>query len=304
MQTADARRFSEASLCPSAKNKVASSVDVGWTSLLLEHHRIEATVEHETTPTPDQTIIVLTRGQMELAARHEGHWYTAEYQVGSAGLTPGGVASHIRLDARGPSRSLELANLYIPPRFFAESAERYRAAGQPFRDEPLCSLGFHDPTIAHAVFALLQAMAAGMPDLYAETVAQWLATHLLSTHTTWRAPAAPERSPGVISDQRLARVVEYMTLHFAEPLNLERLAREAGISKFHFAHLFRERTGMTPHRYLVQLRMDAARRMLTSTELTVSEIAAACGYDSPAHFGAAFQSRYKQTPGSFRRQHS
>src|SRR5690606_32758578 len=107
---------------------------------------------------------------------------------------------------------------------------------------------------------------------------------------SWRM-ASTDRSPGIITDQRLARVVEFMTMHFAESLSLDRLAREAGISKFHFAHLFRSRTGMTPHGFLVQLRMDAARRMLTTTDLTVSEIAASCGYANAAHFGAAFQRR-------------
>lgn len=278
---------------------VASSLDTGWTSLLLEHHRLDQTVEYETTSTPDQSIFLVTRGQLNLAARDGGAWRKAVHDVGSAGLTPGGAVSHLRIGARSPSTAVELATLFVPPRFFAEAADHYRAAGQPFREETLFSLGFRDPTTADAILALLRAMSAGMPDLYAETLAQWLATHLLSTHASWAMPAT-DRSPGVITDQRLARVVEYMSVHFAEPLRLEQLAREAGISKFHFAHLFRERTGMTPHRYLVQLRMDAARRMLASTGLTVSEIAAACGYDSPAHFGAAFQRRHGQTPGAFR----
>ena len=280
---------------------VASSLDTGWTSLLLEQHRLDLdqAVEYETRSTPDQSIFLLTRGQMDLASRDGGAWRKSVYEVGSAGLTPGGVVSHLRLGVRPPSTALELATLFVPPQFFAEAADHYRVAGQSFRDESLSSLGFRDPTTADAIFALVRAMGAGMPDLYAETLAQWLATHLLSTHAAWGMPAT-DRSPGVITDQRLARVIEYMSVHFAEPLRLEQLAREAGISKFHFAHLFRERTGMSPHRYLVQLRMDAARRMLTATALTVSEIAAACGYESPAHFGAAFQRRYLQSPGVFR----
>jgi AraC-like DNA-binding protein len=43
--------------------------------------------------------------------------------------------------------------------------------------------------------------------------------------------------------------------------------------------------------------------MLTSTDLTVAEIAASCGYESPAHFGAAFQRRYEESPGAFRAKH-
>jgi AraC family transcriptional regulator len=301
--SAAARSFSEASLCSSNENRIASSLDAGWTSVLLEHQRTIGTIDYVTKPTPDQTLLVITRGRLDLATRGSGRWWKHTHEVGSAALTPSGTSAEHRLEPRGTSRSVEAALLYIPQHFFTEAADHYRAAGQSFREEPLCSLGFHDATVAHSVFALLRAMDGGAPDLYAETVAQWLATHLLSTHTSWRLPSSPDRSPGLVSDQRLARVIDFMTIHFAESLSLERLAREAGISKFHFAHLFRERTGMTPHRYLVQLRMDAARRMLTTTELTVSEIAAACGYETPAHFGAAFQRRHKQSPGTYRAHH-
>jgi AraC family transcriptional regulator len=297
------RRFSEASMCSSSASRLATSLDVGWTSVLLEHHRTEGLVDHRPKPTPDQSLFILTRGQLDLAARHGGRWCKTVYEVGSAGLTPGGMPAEFRLEARGPSRTIDLANLFLPPQFLNEAADHYRRAGQPFRDEPLHSMGFHDPVIAQAIASLLRAMAAGAPDLYAETVAQWLATHLLAKHTSWGAVASTDRSPGVITDKRLARVVEYMTIHFADPIDLDRLSREAGMSKFHFAHLFRERTGTSPHRYLVQLRLSAARRMLASTERTVAEIAASSGFDSPAHFGAAFRRRYQETPGAFRAKH-
>lgn len=297
------RWFSEASMCSSTASRLATSLDVGWTSVLLEHHRTESVTDYRPKPTPDQSLFILTRGQADLTARHRGHWRKTAYEVGSAGLTPGGMAAEFRIQARGAARTIDLANLFLPPRFLDEAAEHYRRAGQPFRDEPLCSTGFHDPMIAQAIASLLQAIAAGAPDLYAETVAQWLATHLLAKHTSWGSLLSSDRSPGVISDRRLARVVDYMATHFAEPINLDRLSGEAGMSKFHFAHLFRERTGMTPHRYLVQLRMNEARRLLSTTELTVAEVATSCGYDSPAHFGAAFRRRYEESPGTFRAKH-
>lgn len=289
-------------MCSSSTSRLATSLDVGWTSLLLEHHRTGSVPDYRPKPTPDQSLFILTRGQLDLAARERGRWTKTTYDVGSAGLTPGGMAAEFRLEARG-SRTMDLANLFLPPRFLDEAVDHYRRAGQPFREEPLWSLGFHDPLVAQAIASLLQAMSAGAPDLYAETVGQWLATHLLAKHTSWTAFASRDRSPGVLGDRRLARVVEYMTEHFGEPIDLTRLSREAGMSKFHFAHVFRARTGMTPHRYLVQLRMNAARRMLVSSERTVAEIAAACGYESPAHFGAAFHRRFAASPGAYRAKH-
>ncbi len=290
-------------MCASSSSRLATSLDAGWTSLLLEHHRTESVPDFRPKPTPDQSLFILTRGQLDLAARHRGRWTKSAYEVGSAGLTPGGMAPEFRLDVRGRSRTMDLANLFLPARFVGEAIEHYRRAGQSFREEPLFSLGFHDPLVAQAVASLLQAMSAGAPDLYAETVAQWLATHLLAKHTSWEGLASSDRNPGVISDQRLGRVLDYMATHFAEPIQLDRLSREAGMSKFHFARVFRERTGTSPHRHLVQLRMTEARRLLVSTELTVAEIAAACGYGNAAHFGAAFQHRHETSPGAFRARH-
>lgn len=290
-------------MCSSSASRLATSLDVGWTSILLEHHRTESVLDYRPKPTPDQSLFILTRGELDLAARHRGRWSKTAYEVGSAGLTPGGMAAEYRIEARGRSRTIDLANLFLPPQFLSEAADHYRRAGQSFRAEPLWSIGFHDPVVAQAIASLLRAMATGAPDLYAESVAQWLATHLLAKHASWGDLAEPERGVEVITDRRLARVVEYMSMHFAEPIHLDRLAREAGMSKFHFAHVFRRRTGLSPHRYLVHLRMNAARRMLASTELTVAEVAVACGYESPAHFGTAFQRRYAESPGAYRVRH-
>lgn len=287
-------------MCAGGESRLATSLEVGWTSVLLEHHRTGGTLEYRPKPTPDQSIFVLTRGQLDLSARHGGSWSRTAYEVGSAGLTPGGMAPEMRIEARGTSPTIDLANLFLPQRFFDEAADHYRRAGHRYRDEPLFSIGFHDPVVAHAIASLLDAVGAGAPDLYAETVAQWLATHLLARHAPWSGIAPTDRRHGPIGDRRLARAVDYMTAHFAEPIGLERLAREAGMSKFHFAHVFRERLGTTPHRYLVQLRMNAARSMLATTSRTIAEIAAACGYESAAHFGAAFQRRYGASPGAFR----
>jgi AraC family transcriptional regulator len=298
------RSFSPASLqCERAlpSTKLASSADAGWTSLLIEQHRIDgATEAFETDRTPDQSIVVLTRGQMDLEAFHAGRWHKAVYQVGSVGMTPGGETGRLRWKNRGAAAFSETAHLYVPQLFFDEAAEHYRARGHAHREVALCSLVFHDLTIAQVVSALLRAMADGVPDLYAQTVAQWLAVHLLSAHGAWLDPFDDRRRPGAIADHRLARVLEYMSAHFAEPLRLDRLGREAGVSKFHFARLFRERTGVTPHGYLVQLRMDAACRLLATTDLTVAEVAAACGYATAAHFGSAFRTRFGETPKRFR----
>lgn len=289
--------FSPESLCPHRDYIVASSVDIGWKSLLLEQTRLPHSVEYDTRLTPDPHLFVLTRGTLKLTTRFAGSSQRWAYDAGTAGILPGGNVARLALDLGRSEASVDISQLFVPPRFFEEAAEHYRAAGQHVSAVPDPALGFRDPMVVEAVLSLIRAMANGAPDLYAETFALSIATHLLAP---WRAQVSTERNVGAITDPRLGRVLEYMAVHFAEPLDLARLAREAGVSKFHFARLFRERTGTTPHRHLVDVRLRAAERMLTGTARNVAEIAAACGYENAAHFGAAFGARYGMSPGVFR----
>ena len=303
--TVSAVAFSPASHCPDRRNLIASSAGIGWTSILLERHRLGGgAIESESRHTPDVQLFVLTRGQMQLGARRGAEWHQWAYEPGTAGILEARVGERLRFEPQRPDRELEIAQLFVPELVFDEVADEYRRAGQQVGARPPSSLGFRDATVVDAMSALARAMANGAPNLYAEAFAYALATHLLSEEAAWRRSGSMEpdlRSLGKITDPRLARVLEYMSVHFAEPLDLTRLAREAGVSKFHFARLFRDRTSTTPHRHLVDLRLAAAARMLSGTDRTVGEISAACGYENAAHFGAAFRRRHGTSPGEFRR---
>ncbi|GJG85919.1 AraC family transcriptional regulator [Gemmatimonadetes bacterium T265] len=302
---ANAPTFAPASLrCRDAlpSTVLASSRAAGWTSVLVEHHRVRPTEEpFETRATSDQTLVVMTRGEQALESFNGGVWRRAVYRAGTIGMTPGGKTDRLRRRVGRTTAPFEKLNLYVPPHFFREAAEHYRRAGRRYDDAPPSVLAFHDALVAETVVALARAMAAGAPDLYAQAAAQWLAAHLLAAHGAGPHVDESRRDPGVISDRRLARVVEYMSAHVAEPLTLDRLAAEAGVSKFHFARLFRARTGAPPHAFLVELRVGAARRLLATTDLDVAEVAAACGFARPTHFATAFARRAGVSPTAFRR---
>ena len=306
MSTSDqAFRFSPASLecsrsLPAAI--VASSSACGWTSALVEHHRVEPDGEpFETVPTPDQTIVVMLKGEQDLASLKAGVWRHAAYRAGTVGMTPGGQIDRLRRRPRKRSEPFEKVNLYIPQQVFRDAAECNRRAGRHREVQPLTALAFQDQLVAQTAAALLRGMAAGQPDLYAEAAVHWLAVHLFSTHGG-RSSIEQQGWPGVIADKRLAHVIEYMSAHFADALALEDLAAEAGVSKFHFTRIFRMSTGTTPYDFLIGLRVEAARTLLTSTDLSVAEIAARCGFARAAQLGTLFVQRFGLAPTAYRRQ--
>ena len=79
------------------------------------------------------------------------------------------------------------------------------------------------------------------------------------------------------------------------------IARQAGLSAFHFVRVFKAATGETPHRYLSAMRVQAARRHLEKSTLPVSEIAYLCGFGSPAHLSTAFTRHLGISPTAYRR---
>ena len=279
----------------------ATSVDAGWTSVLIDQHRVYPDEDaFETHPTPDQTIVVMTRGEQEIGSYKGGIWRQAIYRAGTIGMTQSGETDRLQRRVRRWSKPFEKANLYVPQHFFLEAADHYRRAGYRYRDVPLTALAFADPTVSQTVLALLRAMKAGAPDLYAETAVQWLAIHLLSVHGSLCGTPEDRRQIGAIPDKRLARVLDYISNHLSEQLTLGTLAAEAGISKFHFSRLFRESTGDPPHAFVLRLRMEAAQHALATTDIAVAQVAAQCGFANATHFGTAFTKRFGVSPTAYR----
>jgi AraC-like DNA-binding protein len=84
----------------------------------------------------------------------------------------------------------------------------------------------------------------------------------------------------------------------AATITLAELACEAGVSRFQVVRGFVKFTGLTPHAYIVQRRLDAARAMIAAGA-TLANAAAACGFADQSHFNRTFIGRYGMTPGTY-----
>ena len=161
--------------------------------------------------------------------------------------------------------------------------------------------GFRDPLIERIAWAIRDEMIDPAPagKMLVETLASALGAHILRHHSNLkRAPLPAAR--GALDSRRLRRVAEFVEAHLGEDLTLGRLAREACLSPFHFARAFKAATGTAPHRYLTVRRIDRARALIADGELTLAEIADACGFSSQAHFTRSFKRFVGATPGEHR----
>jgi transcriptional regulator GlxA family with amidase domain len=117
---------------------------------------------------------------------------------------------------------------------------------------------------------------------------------------------ATDRQPTVsvgrleFAEPRLAAAIRIMEGSVEEPLSIAGIAARIGLSARAMQTLFVRHVGLTPHAYYLDLRLDAARRLLLQSGLGMAEIAAASGFASASAFSRAFRRRYHATPRGVR----
>ncbi|MEM6439819.1 MAG: GlxA family transcriptional regulator [Pseudomonadota bacterium] len=95
---------------------------------------------------------------------------------------------------------------------------------------------------------------------------------------------------------KLSRVIDLMHAHIEEPLSAAQLADEVQMSTRQLERLFRRYLDRSPKRYYLELRLEKARRLLLQTDMSVINVALACGFTSPSHFSKCYRGHYKRTP--------
>jgi AraC-like DNA-binding protein len=94
--------------------------------------------------------------------------------------------------------------------------------------------------------------------------------------------------------------IQYVQMHYSLPLNVSLLAGMVHVSPAHLAHCFRKKTGTTVMRYVQQVRVDAATRLLATTSDPIANIARTVGFLDPLHFSRVFKKLTGCTPSMLR----
>jgi AraC-like DNA-binding protein len=98
----------------------------------------------------------------------------------------------------------------------------------------------------------------------------------------------------------LRRARDYIDRNYQQPLDLDRLAAVAGVSKFHFARSFEATYGETPIRYLTRRRIERAQDLLRAANLTVTEVCMLVGFSSLGSFSSRFAQLVGESPTTYR----
>jgi len=173
---------------------------------------------------------------------------------------------------------------------------------KPFRSpNPTLRLKEEDRTYAEALLLRAIAEMRSQSDGYEmclKALVVELLVHLARCCGKYTEAVPPEDSP---LHRKVAKITDYIQVHFAEPLTLTHLSETFYISPYYLSRVFKDITGFTFVDYLHHVRMNEAKRLLRETEWKVLRIAGQVGFDSIAYFGRVFKDTVHLSPVQYRR---
>ena len=227
-----------------------------------------------------------------------GTWSANEVKVGDFFLTNSAAPYELRWRATGQA-PFEVMHVYLGLLLLDRATKDVlgQAARRPsFREVS----GGKDQQLSMLLEQFRQELTTQREPsaLLVQGVAQCLAVHILRYYRAENDEVA--RRAQALPAFKLRRVTDLMRSRLSEVFNLKRLAREVGMSEFHFSRMFKHATTFSPSQYFIRLRMAEARRLLRETDRSVIDIGLDVGYSSPSHFAQVFRREIGVSPTDYR----
>jgi AraC family transcriptional regulator len=283
-----------AGLLPSGAQMLSSSESLPWKGFFVEKNAM----------TPGERVLAVSRWHLISAlgkrpAVFEGK--TAHGSVlpftkppGALTLVPAGALPAVRLCSSSELISCAVDDAVV------QTVVMEDHDGQ--RLELLFQTGIRDRAAECIVNLLSEEMEAGGPSgrMYGESLVRALVSRYLVLASGDRPRQAP--AAGVMHPRLLRRLRDWMESNLHRDISLMAMAHEANYSSTHLLRSFRASTGMTPHQYLLELRVVKAEGLLRGRGHRLIDVAAQCGFASQSHFTQTFKTRRGVTPGQYRRE--
>jgi AraC family transcriptional regulator len=261
-----------------------------WTGIIVEEHHLPPTEFPERTP--ERHLIALHFRPATIEWSLGGHPQTKRMTRGSIDIIPQGTP------LGGYSKDeTEFLMLSLDPALVERTAKE---SGAVKHVELNRNLGIRDEQIEHISLALKAELEAGCPSgrLYGESLAIALAAHLLSEYVA-QVPDTDRHSAG-LPGYKLRRVIDYINENLTEELTLTEIANVVQMNPHYFSRAFRDSTGIPPHRYVMNSRVERAKNLLTDEELPLVEIRLSVGFQNQSHFTTLFRKLTGVTPKAYR----
>ncbi len=275
--------------------RIHSSQQAGWKNIHLAHYQMPAMEIPETMSVQHIIALPFVKCQTVQELVFDGKCYQTQHDqkdMGCIAIIPADAPFSAKWN-----RESGVTHCYLDPTFVAHAA--YESINLEQVELNLV-IQKTDLLVCQIVLALQQVLETDATNscFYAESMATALAAHCLRTYST-RKLVLQKYEDG-LPKYKLKQALEYMNVHLSENVSLASVSEEVQISQFHFCRLFKQSTGMTPHAYLIQQRVERAKQLLKRKEGSMLDIAIECGFANPSHFAKHFRKHTGISPKQFR----
>jgi AraC family transcriptional regulator len=278
---------------------LADSVALQWTALYARRWRLPRVVDRLLIPaTPEPHVSCNLGGMAEFQERDVGGaWITREIKAGELFVTRSRTPYEVRFQSP-LGQQLDNLSLHIAVEPFLAALEA-RYPGKADRVEVVDFFGRDEIlwSICRVCAELLAARIRGKSARVA-ALTQLIASHIVEKYTTTAGETADYR--GGLPIGQLRKIEDYVAKHLAEEISVETLAELVELSPSHFAHVFKDTTGMTPLQFVTRGRITRAQQLIRETTRSLIDVGLEVGYRSPSHFAQVFRRVVGVTPTEFR----
>ena len=267
-----------------------TSKNENWDGIYLRHDRQPAysIPQHSHS---DHTLIVSLGNSLLAEWYIDGQFRDLQYNKGDVFIVPANV-SH-RAYWKQPSEGLMLA---LEP----ESLVNAAIDSVSDRIELIPQFATSDlrlSQIAQWLLIELQQQQMGS-SLYVESLTTMLMVHLLRNYSAVKPKISDYR--GGLAQHKLRIAIAFIDENLDRDIRLAEIAALVAMSPYHFARMFKQSTGFTPHQYLIRQRLTKAQELLRRSDIAIADIGYMVGYKNPSHFTSLFRKHFKVTPKAYR----
>lgn len=284
----------------SAKTLMLSSRQLNWNGILVEQCQYAPSPSEAKSPALSEHRLILPLGPpAPLIQKRDNRLYESILQKGDSIFVPAGYPSSWRCPTREINRpKKQQLHIWLKPELIKQAAEASNIDVD--RLDLVNCFGRQDSQLHHIAMLLLGELQTDsiMGQLYVESLTQVLVIHLLRHYSTFTQPITCENRS--LTHTRLQQAIEYIHAHLDQELSLAEIAGAVNISPTYFANLFKRATGISPHQYVVQQRVERAKLLLSKTDLTIADIALQVGFSNQSHLTRHFKRLIGVTPKQVR----
>lgn len=274
-------------------SSLVSSRETGWDQLQLACYQVPVEYCLPENRAPHHLICInYSDSLLPIQVSVEGKLKTLQAVPGGFGLYPAHLAQEFRC-----LEATSFLDLYLEPTLIEQTG--VELCGKDHIELiPNLQYGL-DPLIYQIAVTLKTALEVDRSGskLYVDGITTALVARLITQYSACR-PVIKNYAGGLTKLQ-LKQVTSYIHEYFDRDLSLAELANLVQLSPYHFARLFKRSTGLPPHKYLLQYRIECAKQLLRERELSIAEVACVVGFSSQGHLNYHFKRLVGATPKAF-----